>query len=354
FDNVSTAGATTVTSTGIGAPLPGFKVGSPPVYYDIQTTATFSGAIEVCIDYSGQTFGNENALKLLHHDGTKWVDVTLDGYPDVDNNIICGEVTSLSPFTVAEQNFAPSITGISLPAAPLALGTAASITAAFTDGNPTDDHTATIDWDGSATTGSVSQSAGSGTVSGQNAFAAPGVYTVSVTVSDGELSGTRSSSEDAPAYIVVYDPSAGFVTGGGWIMSPEGAYAGDPTLTGKATFGFVSRYARGATTPSGNTEFQFSAGDLRFKSSSYEWLVTAGARAQFKGTGEINGVPGYGFLLTAIDGQIGGGGGVDRFRIKIWSLSSSADVVYDNMRGLAEDSDAATVLGGGSISIHQK
>ena len=351
FDNVSSAGATTVTSTGTGAPLPGFKLGSPPVYYDIQTTATFSGSIKVCIDYSGQSFGNENALKLMHHNGTTWENVTLPGYPDIANDIICGEVTSLSPFTVAEQNFAPSVTGIQLPDAPVALGTATSIAAAFTDANPTDVHTATINWDGVTTSGGVSQAAGGGMVSGQHTFSAAGVYTVSVTVSDGELSGTRSSSADAPAYIVVYDPTSGFVTGGGWIVSPPGAYTGDPALTGKATFGFVSRYARGATTPSGNTEFHFSAGDLRFRSSSYEWLVTAGARAQFKGTGEINGVSGYGFLITAIDGQVNGGGGVDKFRIKIWSSSGT---VYDNQISATEDSDAATELGGGSIRIHQQ
>ena len=38
--------------------------------------------------------------------------------------------------------------------------------------------------------------------------------------------------------------------------------------------------------------------------------------------------------------------------IKIWSLSSGA-LVYDNNMGAAEDSDAATVLGGGSIQIHR-
>ena len=31
----------------------------------------------------------------------------------------------------------------------------------------------------------------------------------------------------ASTYVVVYDPSAGFVTGGGWINSPAGAYAAD-------------------------------------------------------------------------------------------------------------------------------
>ena len=43
-------------------------------------------------------------------------------------------------------------------------------------------------------------------------------------------------------YIVVYDPSAGFVTGGGWINSPMGAYAANPSLTGKANFGFEAKY----------------------------------------------------------------------------------------------------------------
>jgi len=31
-------------------------------------------------------------------------------------------------------------------------------------------------------------------------------------------------------------PSAGFVTGSGWINSPAGAYVSDPSLTGRATF----------------------------------------------------------------------------------------------------------------------
>jgi len=80
--------------------------------------------------------------------------------------------------------------------------------------------------------------------------------------------------------------------------------------------------------------------------------VVAGARAQYKGTGQVNGKGSYGFLLTAIDGQISGGGGVDKFRIKIWD-TTTGDVIYDNQRGAAEDSDAATALGAGSIVIHK-
>jgi hypothetical protein len=46
---------------------------------------------------------------------------------------------------------------------------------------------------------------------------------------------------------------------------------------------------KSTSTSTGETEFQFKAGDLNFHSSAYDWLVVAGARAQFKGVGTING-----------------------------------------------------------------
>lgn len=154
--------------------------------------------------------------------------------------------------------------------------------------------------------------------------------------------------------VVVYDPSAGFVTGGGWIMSPPGAYTPDPTLTGKANFGFVSRYQKCQTVPTGDTEFHLHCASFDFQSTSYQWLVVSGAKAQFKGSGQINGAGDYGFLLTATDGQINGGGGVDKFRIKIWDKGTSA-VIYDNAMGSSDDIDLANpqALGGGSIVIQK-
>jgi hypothetical protein len=152
-------------------------------------------------------------------------------------------------------------------------------------------------------------------------------------------------------FAVFYDPNGGFVTGGGWFNSPGGAFVADPLLTGKANFGFNSKYQKGATVPTGNTEFQFHAGNLNFKSTSYEWLVVAGARAQFKGTGTVNGTPGYGFMLTAIDGQINGGGGMDKFRIKI---TGPGGLLYDNLPNAPDTADPTTAISGGSIVIHAK
>jgi hypothetical protein len=152
---------------------------------------------------------------------------------------------------------------------------------------------------------------------------------------------------------VVFDPDGGFVTGGGWINSPWGAFPAAPELTGKATFGFNAKYKKGQQVPSGETQFQFRVAGLNFHSTEYEWLVVAGPQAKYKGTGSINGSGAYGFMLTAIDGQRNGGGGVDRFRIKVWDKVTEA-VVYDNQMGAPDDGGDATALGGGSIVIHSQ
>ena len=81
-------------------------------------------------------------------------------------------------------------------------------------------------------------------------------------------------------------------------------------------------------------------------------MVVAGARAQYKGTGTINGGGNYGFMLTAIDGAISGGGGIDKFRIKIWDKNNGGAIVYDNQLGADDTGNAATALGGGNIVIH--
>lgn len=100
------------------------------------------------------------------------------------------------------------------------------------------------------------------------------------------------------------------------------------------------------------TEFQFKVAALNFHSEAYEWLVVAGARAQYKGIGTINGAGNYGFMLTAIDGAMPGGGGNDRFRIKIWDKNNNGIIVYDNQPGESDSADLSIAVQGGSIVIH--
>ena len=168
-------------------------------------------------------------------------------------------------------------------------------------------------------------------------------------------------------YVVVYDPEGGFVTGGGWIDSPEGACRLTDACegaTGKASFGFVSKYKKGASVPTGQTQFQFKAGDLNFHSERYDWLVIAGARARYKGVGTISGEGEYKFMLTALDAHINESDSheADRFRIKMWTEDEDGNetIVYDNALGASDDFDDETLeettteLGGGSIVIHKK
>ena len=180
------------------------------------------------------------------------------------------------------------------------------------------------------------------------AFQVAGVHKICVHGKDA----ANNIGQEECILLAVYDPYGGYVTGGGWIYSPLGAYTANPSLIGKANFGFVSKYRNGATIPTGETEFQFKVADLNFHSESYEWLVVASARAMYKGLGTINGAGQYGFMLSAIDGQINGGGGSDRFRIKIWDTNSGM-IVYDNQIGADEDAVPVTQLGGGSIVIHR-
>jgi hypothetical protein len=242
----------------------------------------------------------------------------------------------------------PSVGAITAPLAPIQINTTINASASFTEpGGLT--HTAVFNWgDGSSSTATVTEASGSGSVSGTHTYSTPGVYTLSLTVTD-NYGGVGQS---AFQFVVVYDQAAGFVTGGGWINSPAGAYMSDPSLTGRATFGFVSRYQKGATVPTGNTQFQFQAGNLGFKSTSYDWLVIAGAQAKYKGSGTLNDVGDFGFMLSAVDGAVTGGG-TDKFRIKIWNKATGA-LIYDNLLGAADDAVPTTVIGGGDIVIHNK
>ena len=227
---------------------------------------------------------------------------------------------------------------------PVALGALTELIATFT--GPTGG-TATIDW-GDGDTETVNNA--DGTVTGSHTYASTGVYTVTVTITITNDCGSNSDTEFS--YAVVYDPSDGFVTGGGWIDSPAGAYTSDPTLTGPANFGFVSKYKKGQSTPIGNTEFKFKAGDLNFQSDSYDWLVIAGAKAMYKGTGTINGDGNYGFMLSAIDEELTPSTDVDLFRIKIWDKDTD-DIIYDNNLGGEDNAEPATAISGGQIVIHK-
>ena len=235
---------------------------------------------------------------------------------------------------VTVQNLAPTIVAINGPSDPVQVGTTVDFTAVFSDLGVRDTHTALWDW-GDSNSDTVDPATSPASIT--HIYSEPGVYTVAFTVSDDDGGVTEGKYE----YVVVYDLEGYFVTGAGWINSPIGSYTPDPNLTGKATFGFLSKYKKGANLPTGKTEFVFKMADLNFQSNSYGWLVVTGNNnVQFKGIGTINGTPApngeaYKFMIWAGDGEL------DTFRIRVWYEENEVEYpVYDN--GLEQ------TIGGGS------
>jgi hypothetical protein len=101
YSNLTSPGTTAVTTSNTGPPPPAnFNLSG--TYYDFTTTATFSGNVTVCVDYIPADFTNALALQLLHYQGGSWVQVTSSN--DTTNGVICGVVSSLSPFAISDQN----------------------------------------------------------------------------------------------------------------------------------------------------------------------------------------------------------------------------------------------------------
>lgn len=259
---------------------------------------------------------------------------------------------ALLELPVTVQNAVPVVTSVEQPLDPIQLGDAATVTAHFTDAGVLDTHTCSVNWDDGqpAMPGEVAEAGGSGSCTATYPYIGAGVYAATVTVTDDD-GGSATRELDL---MVVYDPSGGFVTGGGWIDSAPGSYAADPSQAGKANFGFVAKYKKNGTVPTGQTEFQFKAGDVNFHIDAYDWLVVVGPIAQFQGYGTVNGSGDYGFQITVHDAKLTPeAGDVDRFRISIWDRITGA-MFYDNVPGAPSfiyDANPQE-LDKGSIVIH--
>jgi predicted secreted protein len=355
---IDDSGFYTVTVSGTcGAPV---TSGSVPVQYEVPATITSQPApVAICAGSNASfTVGASNAT------GYQWQVNTGSGFVSLANNavysgvnsptlLITAATTALNGYeyravasgacpTLAISNGAKLSVGSSTAlgtftplAAPVLVGTPVAMTIGFTGDAPSP---AVWHWgDGTTSNATVVGS----TLTGTHVYTTQNVYTPSITVTSCGVTATQ-----AYQYVVVYDPSGGFITGSGWFNSPAGAYRPQPSLEGRVNFGFVSKYKKGTTVPDGSTQFQYRMGNLSFRSTAYEWLVISGAKGQFKGSGTINGTGNYGFILTAIDG----GKRPDRLRMKIWNKANNA-VVYDNQFGAGDTADPTTVINGGSIMI---
>lgn len=219
-----------------------------------------------------------------------------------------------------------------------------SFSASFRDVDLRDTHTATWTWgDGASGAGTVSQAAGSGNVSGQHTYRKTGIYTVRLSVLD---SGGKSSAVERK--VTVCGCSSG-VTGAGSFVSPQGASALSPHGSGVATFAFLSETVgarAGQAKSEARSEVHFNAGNLALRSTQVDAVTVEGKRVRYSGSGSgrVNGVAGYRFVLTALAGE-GAAKGRVHVRISHVDTHSKAEVVdYDN--GVRRDGKTARLVSG--------
>jgi photosystem II stability/assembly factor-like uncharacterized protein len=123
------------------------------------------------------------------------------------------------------------------------------------------------------------------------------------------------------------------------------SHTSGPVLLGMVNFDFSSKVIKPTKAKSvkGENLVNFILGDLEFTAMNYDFRELSGARTQFKGFGKVNNEAGYKYLLTVIDGQAAKGGGVDKFRLKIWN-DKTGEVVFDNQTGYGDDADPTTPI----------
>jgi hypothetical protein len=105
FDSVSVSGDTSIIITENGPQPPAglrlLGIDGGTTYVDINTTATFVGDVEICINYSGFTPPvDPDELSLAHIVDGEWINITLS--KDLLNQVLCGSTPSFSFFAIVQ------------------------------------------------------------------------------------------------------------------------------------------------------------------------------------------------------------------------------------------------------------
>jgi hypothetical protein len=106
FPSVTQSGVTTVTTSSSGPSLPsGFQVGTPPTYYAVSTTATFSGQPTICINFASVNYDDPTQLTIWHYDTAVGSWVQLSTNVNLATTTACATTPSFSPFALLQKAY---------------------------------------------------------------------------------------------------------------------------------------------------------------------------------------------------------------------------------------------------------
>ncbi|MFD3003042.1 SBBP repeat-containing protein [Pontibacter toksunensis] len=271
---------------------------------------------------------------------------------------------TLYDFLTVKYSQCPAITEVAVTGSTnVAVGTSNSVYSLPSSGATSYTWTIT-DIDGSAYTDFTGQGTGSISVDWPDE---PNAYKLSVTYGGKE----GCPSQTSALYVHVYDPEAGFVSGGGSSDSPTHADYELMQRGGELYWGFVAKY-RKEKQVIGSALVILETGPSIFRSTSVEdgSLVISGNSAFFKGKGVLLYQRGldvridnrrFGYLIAATDGQLGTNTGPDRLRLKIWVINedgTEGSIVYDNQvsctsASLDNNARPCDAIDKGNVIIHK-
>jgi hypothetical protein len=249
------------------------------------------------------------------------------------------------------------------------------LTTQFSDPDSSDTHYITVNWDDGTscvahelavdTSGDEYCSIDNtlDTIIASHRYAVPGVYAPSIALATkDQIQGGKAGKQYR--YVVVVDDTKGHIKGTGG-QSPSYPYSQFTSSTGPSQLGFTVGYnANGTfrtnsrvrfvlvdaiTSATPNTVFSFSA-----TYTNFNWMAINGPYALLSGTGMVNNVAGYSFVLSIIDGTLQNPSGEDRFRIRI--LNPNGTLYFDNEFAPTPTRDIllfdpTTLIQGGEIVI---
>lgn len=275
-----------------------------------------------------------------------------EAYAISDNgSIVASGNTGLVLLVPDHGGKGPAVIGVIMTQGTARPGALLSFAAGFTDSNRRDTHTARWSWgDGKSDEGNVAAAQGRGSVSGQHAYRAPGVYPVQLTVIDSD--GNRSVAQTT----VVVSASGAVLAGDGSFVSARGASRLAPHHAGIARFSF-----RSADTPDlaagggGQAAIRISAPGVEFDSGGFDDLSSDLTHVRYTGQGSLNGRAGYRFTLGLVRGTDAGDPDRVHARITHRDPATHAEVVdYDNAgaeEGTAQGQDGAPLLAGSRVRL---